>query len=384
MPNIRELQSIVDYARDEPAIDAVAFPNSILANYWSSSAPPFDVEAGWYIDFAYGLSGYGYKVGNFYVRLVRGTALPGMADLGRPSSDYIDHQDGTVTHVPTGLMWQRCAKGQTWTGSTCAGTPGSYDWSQAKAITDNFAGHADWRLPSVDELTSLIDYEVFGRSLNQAMFPNTDYAYISATPYAKTPVVGWPVYFSSGYTGQLDQYATMAIKTVRLVRNGDAGGAARVPVVEYYNASLDHYFITWVTDEIAKLDAGTVIKGWTRTGKSFYTDSIAQTGTSPVCRYYIPPNLGNSHFFGRGAVECNATGAKNPSFILEDGAFMQMFLPVAGVCPANTTQVYRVFDNRPDANHRYMTDKATRDQMVAKGWLAEGDGPDLVVMCAPQ
>jgi len=42
-----------------------------------------------------------------------------------------------------------------------------------------------------------------------------------------------------------------------------------------------------------------------------------------------------------------------------------------------------VFSNRYDANHRYMTDKATRDQMVAKGWLAEGDGPDLVVMCAP-
>jgi len=25
-----------------------------------------------------------------------------------------------------------------------------------------------------------------------------------------------------------------------------------------------------------------------------------------------------------------------------------------------------------------------RDQMVAKGWLAEGDGPNMVVMCAPQ
>jgi hypothetical protein len=28
-----------------------------------------------------------------------------------------------------------------------------------------------------------------------------------------------------------------------------------------------------------------------------------------------------------------------------------------------------------------MTDRAVRDQMVARGWLAEGDGPDLVVMC---
>ena len=163
-----------------------------------------------------------------------------------------------------------------------------------------------------------------------------------------------------------------------------AAPAVPVPVIEFYNASLDHYFITWVTDEIAKLDAGTTIKGWTRTGQSFKTYTAAQPGTSPVCRYYIPPALGDSHFFGRGTAECDATGQKNPSFVRESPDFMQMFLPAAGVCPAGTVQVYRVFSNRPDANHRYMTDEGIRTQMTAKGWLAEGDGPDLVVMCAPQ
>ena len=133
-------------------------------------------------------------------------------------------------------------------------------------------------------------------------------------------------------------------------------GTGSTEVVEYYNANLDHYFITWVQDEINKLDAGTVIKGWPRTGKTFKPYALAQAGTSPVCRFYIPPGLGDSHFFGRGTAECDATGAKNPSFVLEDPAFMQMFLPTLGVCPANTTQVYRVFSNRPDANHRYMTD----------------------------
>ena len=163
-----------------------------------------------------------------------------------------------------------------------------------------------------------------------------------------------------------------------------SGVAAASPVVEFYHAALDHYFITWMPNEIAILDAGTQIRGWTRTGYSFKTYTTPQAGTSPVCRYYIPPGLGDSHFFGRGTVECNATGQKNPTFVLEDPAFMQMYLPAAGVCPANTTQVYRVFSNRLDANHRYMTDRTVRDQMVAKGWLAEGDGPDLVVMCAPQ
>jgi hypothetical protein len=161
------------------------------------------------------------------------------------------------------------------------------------------------------------------------------------------------------------------------------GSVGQVPVVEFYHASFDHFFITWMPGEIAKLDAGTEIRGWARTGYSFKTYTTAQAGASPVCRYYIPPALGDSHFFGRGTVECNETGQKNPSFMLEDPSFMQMHLPVAGVCPAGTAQVYRVFSNRPDANHRYMTDRTVRDQMVAKGWLAEGDGPDLVVMCAP-
>jgi hypothetical protein len=157
-----------------------------------------------------------------------------------------------------------------------------------------------------------------------------------------------------------------------------------VMVVEFYNASLDHYFITWLPQEIAILDAGTQIRGWMRTSYSFKTYTTPRSGTSPVCRYYIPPGLGDSHFFGRGTVECNATGQKFPSFVLEDPIFMHMFLPASGVCPANTTEVYRAFDNRTDANHRYMTDRAVRDQMVAQGWIAEGDGPNLVVMCAPQ
>ena len=167
-----------------------------------------------------------------------------------------------------------------------------------------------------------------------------------------------------------------------LVTRASAGTSAAT-AVEYYHADLDHYFVTHVADEIAKLDAGIVLKGWARTGKSIPVWTTAQASSSPVCRYYIPPGLGDSHFFGRGTVECDDTGRKNPSFILEDPAFVHMILPAAGVCPAGTIAVYRVFSNRRDANHRYTTDKATRDGMVAKGWLAEGDGPDLVVMCAP-
>ena len=77
------------------------------------------------------------------------------------------------------------------------------------------------------------------------------------------------------------------------------------------------------------------------------------------------------------------TGSKNPTFVNEDPQFFHVLLPTNGECPAGTRNVYRVFSNRADANHRYMVDGAIRDQMMTRGWLAEGDGPNLVVMCTP-
>ena len=154
-----------------------------------------------------------------------------------------------------------------------------------------------------------------------------------------------------------------------------------VTVVEFYNQSLDHYFITYVAAEIAKLDNGTFV-GWARTGQSFKAYSTTQSGTSAVCRIYIPPGKGDGHFFGRDQNECDGTMTKNPTFILESATFLYLYPPTLGNCAAGQVPVYRVFSNRADANHRYTTDRATRDLMVTKNWIAEGDGPDIVVMCA--
>ena len=41
--------------------------------------------------------------------------------------------------------------------------------------------------------------------------------------------------------------------------------AATLEAIEYYNASLDHYFVTSFANEIADLDGG-VFAGWQRTG----------------------------------------------------------------------------------------------------------------------
>lgn len=157
---------------------------------------------------------------------------------------------------------------------------------------------------------------------------------------------------------------------------------AILDVVEFYNASLDHYFITYVADEIAKLDGGT-FKGWQRTGMGFRAYAPGRDNTSPVCRIYIPPGKGDGHFFGRDDAECAGTMAKNPSFDLESSAFFYLVTPTLGLCPVGTGPIYRVFSNRADANHRYTSDRAVRASMVTRGWVAEGDGADTVVMCAP-
>ena len=172
----------------------------------------------------------------------------------------------------------------------------------------------------------------------------------------------------------------------------DAVGVASAPpasanvvdVVEFYNAALDHYFISWTPAEIANLDAGNTPTRWTRTGYSFKAFAAAQPGASDVCRYYIPPVDGSSHFFGRNGAECSASLQAHPEFVVEAQDYMQLYLPNAGVCPPNTIAVHRLFDNRADANHRYTTDPNVLAQMVARGWIAEGDGPNIVVMCSPQ
>ena len=158
--------------------------------------------------------------------------------------------------------------------------------------------------------------------------------------------------------------------------------AEKVALIEFYNASLDHYFVTHAGEEIVALDSGDT-PGWARTGHSLDAYETEQGGTSAVCRIYIPPGMGDGHYYGRDKAECDGTMAKNPSFVLESPNFFYLYPTTGGNCAQGQTPVFRLYSNRRDTNHRYVTSRAERDNMVAKGWLAEGDGPAAVVMCAP-
>jgi hypothetical protein len=160
-----------------------------------------------------------------------------------------------------------------------------------------------------------------------------------------------------------------------------------VEVVEYYNGGLDHYFMTADPSEMAILDNG-ILPGWSRTGAQFDAFSADSAGAdlSPVCRFYGRPEAGlNSHFYSGSAEECTAMLTQfSNAWIFESSDIFRIAMPdvSTGACPQSTLPVYRLYNNRPDVNHRYTADAGVRSGLVARGYIAEGYGPDGVAFCA--
>ena len=175
-----------------------------------------------------------------------------------------------------------------------------------------------------------------------------------------------------------------------------AGGI--VEVVEFYNAGLEHYFISAEPAEIAALDGGALGGAWKRTGNTFPAWDVvgAPPDTVPVCRFFgtdryradgsrIGPN---SHFYTADPNECAfvktawqsvaSDGVSYPAWTFEAYAFA-VKLPVGGACPAGTQPLYRSYNNgaRGDPNHRYST--RTDILQALAGWAFEG-----LAMCLPQ
>lgn len=163
-----------------------------------------------------------------------------------------------------------------------------------------------------------------------------------------------------------------------------------VDAVEFHRGDLDHYFVTADGSEIEKLDSG-VIAGWSRTGETFKalaTIDPSSVDVAPVCRFYGRPERGlDSHFYSASRDECQAVRDRfADAWIFESPSVFGVYLPdpVHGACPERTLALYRLFNNRADANHRYTTSSGVRQQMIAAGWISEGYGPQGVAMCVPK
>lgn len=237
VPQIDELQSIVDFGlawREAPAIDPDFFPNSIM-DPWTSTSNAAEPDEAFYQQGSGGsldlprTSYYPFVT----VRLVSGEwgdarradAARSSSVRFRPSADADE-----VLDTQTGLVWRRCAIGQTWNGLSCAGVPQRLDWFTALARGQLEAGQTGkaWRLPNVKELGSILDHARSGTALIDAQaFPATQPDFFwTSTPlqiqqgsmgnYVATN--GWYVHFGYGYVFQ--GYLSLP-QLVRLVRNAD-------------------------------------------------------------------------------------------------------------------------------------------------------------------
>jgi len=163
--------------------------------------------------------------------------------------------------------------------------------------------------------------------------------------------------------------------------NGMAEGVN--PVIEYHNAGLDDYFLAAFAEEIHLLDSASPTV-WERTGHSLsaWTSTYSASGVPPpglasACRLW----LGDSHFYSISPLECYQTSRRRGSVFESPTAFLATVPNVdTGTCLPDEARVYRLW-KPTGSNHRLTAETVVRDEMLARGWIAEGYGPDNVAMC---
>ncbi|MCG8427505.1 MAG: DUF1566 domain-containing protein [Chromatiales bacterium] len=343
LPTIQELQSIVDYTRSYPVIDPAVFSEAYISStFWSGSSFANDLHFAWGVDFSQGSTDLYSRNDYGYVRLVRGTPFFGA---------MVALSDGTVSDNNTGLVWMRCAMGQVWDGMTCTGQPNYYTWSDANLLAANFAGQDDWRLPTIQELQSIVDYTTRNPAIDTIAYPDfpSEYYWAEITNEYDTPTAS-RVYFS---TGEASPGNSFSLGVARLVRGGEsfddfdlslsAGNGGYISSLGFacsYGVCTRTYSKDWPVTLTAKPDLGYRFVGW----------SGACSGTNPECTLVMDGDKTVSATFVQvydvAAISGNGGGVTPRISKVDKGASATFVLTpksgyildndVGGTCPAGS------------------------------------------------
>ena len=124
--------------------------------------------------------------------------------------------DGSeVIDSKTGLVWQRCSAGQSWSAglNTCTGTAATYTHEAALSFAKIQTG---WRLPNVRELSSITDKSLINPAIDVTAFPVTPAnLFWTASPYAGIAAYAWYVSFLDGYIYSISRNSSHHVRLVR-------------------------------------------------------------------------------------------------------------------------------------------------------------------------
>ena len=126
------------------------------------------------------------------------------------STSLTDIGGGMVADDATGLTWQQPSP---------ANDKANWNDAVLKCVALNLGGQTDWRLPTLAELNTLIDFTKSNPATSNLLQTNVTLAYWSATPLANGTGNAWSVSFVIG-TQQPAQMTTM--NHVRCVRGTTA------------------------------------------------------------------------------------------------------------------------------------------------------------------
>ena len=163
----------------------------------------------------------------------------------------------------------------------------------------------------------------------------------------------------------------VAISALLFAFNAVNAWGQSVTVVEYYNKTLDAYFITGRASDQAALDT---LSAFQRTGMTFAATAAASAtaAQTKICRFYISTATPytSSHFYGRETIDCEPLRAQNLVGFSYEGYDFAVSAPTAS-CAAPIYRGFRAGSNGKTSNHRYSAGAANYAAAVAAGYVGE-------------